>query len=306
MENRHTEDIPGPLKVLKFAGILLRLFGFLIVGAFITRGLVTLLTGEPIAELEDILAITDDEQRQRNLLLIMQGASAFSTFLLLPLLYIIYIQKDLRPTLQFQTPRFSYFLVLAVAIFFTAMPFISYLVEWNQQWRFPVPQIQEAFEQLDERAEKLTRILIYFEDFYEIFPILLVVAILPGIGEELLFRGIIQNEMRSIVNPHIAIWVTAILFSIIHFQFQGFLPRVALGALFGYLYYWSGNLWIPIIIHFINNSFTFAIMSYARITGTPEETETAPALTFILTLVSVMLIVAYQRLSLAIKNQEHD
>lgn len=83
---------------------------------------------------------------------------------------------------------------------------------------------------------------------------ILIIAVLPGIGEELIFRGIIQKELgRWTKNPVIAIWVTGFIFSAIHLQFEGLLPRMALGIILGYLYYWSRNLWVPIIAHAINN-----------------------------------------------------
>src|SRR5690606_9694418 len=83
---------------------------------------------------------------------------------------------------------------------------------------------------------------------------LLMIAIIPAIGEELLFRGGIQNIFyKWFKNPHIAIWAAAILFSAIHVQFYGFIPRMLLWALFGYLLVWGKSIWYPIIGHFINN-----------------------------------------------------
>jgi uncharacterized protein len=84
--------------------------------------------------------------------------------------------------------------------------------------------------------------------------VVFLVAVIPGIGEEMLFRGTVQQQFARIIkNPHIAIWLSAAFFSAIHFQFEGFLARMILGALLGYLFYWSNNLWIPIIVHFLNN-----------------------------------------------------
>ena len=83
---------------------------------------------------------------------------------------------------------------------------------------------------------------------------LLLIAILPGIGEELIFRGIVQKHIGGwIKNPIAAIWISAFIFSAIHMQFEGFLPRIVLGAVLGYLYYWTNNLWVPIITHAFNN-----------------------------------------------------
>ncbi|MBA4057451.1 MAG: hypothetical protein C0490_22240 [Marivirga sp.] len=96
----------------------------------------------------------------------------------------------------------------------------------------------------------------------EFFATLVAMALLPAIGEELVFRGMIQQELwRGGGNIHIAIWSSALIFSIVHLQFYGFLPRLLLGALFGYLYYWSGNLLIPVISHFFNNAFII-LMGY--------------------------------------------
>ena len=87
-------------------------------------------------------------------------------------------------------------------------------------------------------------------------------ALLPAVAEELTFRGVLQNlfEVKDETlkkkgnRVHIAIWCSAILFSAIHMQFYGFLPRMLMGALFGYALVWTGSLWIPILMHFTNNA----------------------------------------------------
>lgn len=82
---------------------------------------------------------------------------------------------------------------------------------------------------------------------------------------------------RATKNPHVAIWIAAFIFSAIHFQFFGFVPRMLLGALFGYLYYWSGNLWIPMLAHFFNNGIQIVAMYYVnnKILDIDPEVETA-------------------------------
>lgn len=304
MENEHTNNNSTFLKLLQFTGVLLRLFGFLVIGFFLTRFVLYLFTDINITEVEEIISGMEDTQKARHILLLMQGLNAFFTFILLPLLYILLLPTGLKFIFNVKTPKLGSFILLATAIIFTAMPFISVLVEWNQQIELPeqFQEIQRRFIEMEQRAEELTKLMIYFDQTYEIFIILIVIAVLPAIGEELLFRGIIQNEINTISkNPHLAIWITAFLFSFIHFQFLGFLPRMALGALFGYLYYWSGNLTVPIIMHFINNAFTFAVMNYTRLQGADiEETTASPALVSILTVVCILLLVAYQRLSIQI------
>ena len=83
---------------------------------------------------------------------------------------------------------------------------------------------------------------------------ILIIGVLAGFGEELFFRGTFMRLMTTgRVNPHVAIWTVAVVFSAMHLQFFGFVPRTLLGAYFGYLLYWSRSLWVPIIIHASNN-----------------------------------------------------
>ena len=85
--------------------------------------------------------------------------------------------------------------------------------------------------------------------------LMLVLGCLTGFGEEIFFRGMLTRIfLDKPMNKHLAIWLGAIVFSFMHFQFFGFVPRVLMGALFGYMLVWSGSLWVPIIAHAINNS----------------------------------------------------
>jgi len=95
---------------------------------------------------------------------------------------------------------------------------------------------------------------------------LIMVAVLPAIGEELVFRGIFQKQFTEWTkSPLISIWMAAFVFSAIHFQFEGFLPRLILGAILGHLYYWTKTLWVPIIIHFINNGVQVGVLYFSGI-----------------------------------------
>jgi len=103
---------------------------------------------------------------------------------------------------------------------------------------------------------------------------LIVVAIAAGASEELLFRGVLQNILyKTWNNPHVAIWVAAFWFSFIHFQFYGFVPRMLLGAMFGYIYYWTKNLWLSMFAHFVNNGFTLLMVYLYQIKWTKTDIE---------------------------------
>jgi hypothetical protein len=120
----------------------------------------------------------------------------------------------------------------------------------NQQ--LPLPMWMKDME---KSATELVKILLHMDGPAELLLNLLTVGVVAALGEELVFRGIAQQQMNNIVkNPILSIWITAIVFSAIHMQFVGFLPRMILGAGLGYLFYWSRSLWLPILVHFLFNS----------------------------------------------------
>jgi membrane protease YdiL (CAAX protease family) len=90
--------------------------------------------------------------------------------------------------------------------------------------------------------------------------------VIPAIGEEFFFRGGIQNIISDKKNIHVAVWVSAFVFSAIHMQFYGFIPRMLLGGMYGYLLFWSGSLWLPVIAHFVNNGMA-VLVYYLRYNG---------------------------------------
>ena len=129
-------------------------------------------------------------------------------------------------------------------------PFIGLLLEWNMMISFP-----EWLMQFDINSEAFVIAFLQMDTIWDLFYTILVIAVVPAIGEELLFRGYLQQKLGNwLRNPHTAILITAFLFSAIHFHFQGMIPRFALGVLLGYLFYWSNSLWLPILAHFVNNA----------------------------------------------------
>jgi uncharacterized protein len=155
----------------------------------------------------------------------------------------------------------SSFLVIAL-IFFT-LPLINFVGEWNNQMQFPewLSGMEEWMKNAEERAEELTEAFLKVETTGGLLFNLFMIALLPAIGEELLFRGVIQRIFTNWTRSHHwGIWISAILFSALHIQFYGFVPRLLLGVLFGYLLVWSGSIWLPIIAHFFNNAFAVTAM----------------------------------------------
>ena len=161
-------------------------------------------------------------------------------------------------------------LVWAVAIMLVALPAINLFSHMNQQMSLPsMFEGLEAWMKTKEAENAWLKKLIMSDSSYSGLVInLLLMAVLPAVSEELTFRGVLQRfftskkNMSNVSNgvPHAAIWVTAIIFSAIHLQFYGFVPRMLMGALFGYMMVWTGSLWVPMLMHFVNNG--MAVLLY--------------------------------------------
>ena len=115
--------------------------------------------------------------------------------------------------------------------------------------------VEQWMKDKEDYANHLMDLIMTPETFSGMWLNILIIAALPAIGEELIFRGVFQKIFHNLFRSgHLSVWVTSFLFSAIHFQFYGFLPRFILGLIFGYLFLWSRNLWLPVIAHFINNA----------------------------------------------------
>lgn len=246
---------------------LVKLILVLLIGFFLAN-FIAFAVAMPFANF-DIELITNllqnpiDYPETRTALMVMQGVAALCIFIITPLIYIAFIDKDLTTNQLFQKKAFPTALILGVLTLVIAvieMPWVGWLGQWNNEWVFP--EVFEIWARAQEdKMKEITIFLTEFRTFEQFLLGFIVIAILPGIGEELLFRGLLQNKFKQLFgNVHIAIWVTAIIFSAIHLQFYGFAPRMLLGAVFGYLYHWSGNLLYPMLAHFVNNGFTVLMM----------------------------------------------
>ena len=174
----------------------------------------------------------------------------------------------------------------AVLLIILASPGISLLSYWNQSITFPpcLAELESSLRAMEDEAADLILLFAKADNVEILIVNLFVMAILPAFGEELTFRGLLFSFFKkdnsqlstsklstnkldgffqlSTLNSKlkIAVWFSAILFSAVHMQFFGFIPRMLLGALFGYVFVWSGNLWLPIIMHATNNA--FAVIMY--------------------------------------------
>ena len=163
-------------------------------------------------------------------------------------------------------------LLLTILLIVVSMPFLEWTVAVNEKMVLPdaLKWVEDWMRQKEEETKTVTLMLLDMKNISDLIVNLLMIAVIPAIAEELIFRGALQRSLTKIFhNPHVAIWMTAFIFSAIHFQFFGFLPRFLMGAAFGYLYFWSGSLWYAMIAHFLNNAYAVCIAWYMQKNNIP-------------------------------------
>jgi membrane protease YdiL (CAAX protease family) len=203
----------------------------------------------------DIGSIMNSEGARSLNLLERQGIRWFNlvahlfsfTFAALLVSYLAKGQASWKSFLQLDRFTTAKVLGRSVLLLAAVLPLIQFSNWLNAS--LPLPEWMISME---DSQNWLVGEVLRMESFNEFVVALTVAAIAPAIGEELLFRGLLQPQLQKLTNnPHWGIWLGAILFSAIHLQFVGFFPRMLLGALLGYLLWWSGSLWLPILIHFL-------------------------------------------------------
>ncbi|MEM9990505.1 MAG: CPBP family intramembrane glutamic endopeptidase [Bacteroidota bacterium] len=159
--------------------------------------------------------------------------------------------KDWMIMLRLTKVPSAYKLLLGIVLLLCFMPIAQYAFYLNQQ--LPLPGWMRSME---ANANNLVNGLLVMENISELSMNLLTIALIPALAEEVLFRGILQQKIADYtLRPQWAIWLAAIIFSAVHGQFEGFFARMLLGAALGYLFFWTQNLWIPIVAHLTHNGF---------------------------------------------------
>jgi len=243
---------------------LLVLFGFVLAGLFVAQFFSYVVVGAFYAfDFDKVTQLSLDPRSVENGrvgMLLLQGVTSACLFVLIPVLYVqFYEDKPAAAMFAKRDARLRWGLLITVLVMVAYMPMSAYSVQWNESVTFPegLELFERLLRKLEDTLAELTKFLIDFDGTGEFLLGLLVIAVLPGVGEELLFRGVLQNKLHQLSkNAHLAIWVSAFIFSAFHLQFYGLLPRMLLGALFGYLYIWSGTLLVPMFAHFLNNGYT--------------------------------------------------
>ncbi len=230
-----------PLRVTPFKSVLF--FGCAIVFCFVITTMASLfLTAGPLtpARLRVATVIQD---------IVLFIVPAIMTAMVVTRYPARLLEIDRRPPLQLT--------LLAVVTLLAAIPAMDYIVTWNESLSLPASMagVEQWMKQSEENARQITDMLMAGTSVGSLIVSLLIIGVLAGLSEELFFRGTLQRLITPAHGSvHLAVWTTAFIFSAIHLQFFGFFPRLLLGAYLGYLLVWTGSLWVPVIVHVLNNA----------------------------------------------------
>jgi uncharacterized protein len=282
--NESQPKMASPLRIFTIFLIFFALFQLLAGVAMVGYGLFFGMNFQTVQNVLANNAIGADPNFQRGIILI----NHLFVFILPSLLtawvvarhkLFVLLKLNKQPMLQMLGWGFLWFVV--------SSPLVQFAYKINM--KIPLPTWMHIMEKSND---DLLKSVLDVHTPLQMIVIVFLVAVIPGIGEEMLFRGTVQQQFaRMIKNPHIAIWLSAAFFSAIHFQFEGFLARMILGGLLGYLFYWSNNLWVPAIIHFLNNGLQVIGMFAMKIKPTDLDNYKDIGVTWWMALISLTLCI---------------
>ncbi len=239
-------DVSLSKKPVSIAAQLIFIFGWLLTIVFISA------FGSDSGE-QDVASLGLSPAIIRAVI-VFQGVLVF----ILPVVFFLFILR--RTTFNFLTittgfnPMLLIFGILAILF---SYPLIEWVGNLNAALQLPsgLQEVEQWMKGKEKESAFAAESLLKDKSVTGLIGNLLTIAFTAAFSEELFFRGMMQKTLlKTRLNAHFAIWLTAFIFSAIHLQFYGFLPRLFLGAILGYLFYFSGNLWVSITAHFVNNA----------------------------------------------------
>lgn len=241
---------------------------FTVVFTFIASFLNNYFWGINIMEDQDILNEYQKPEVLASLKLI-QIITSIGIFILPPLVAAYFISYNISDYLKINKSASvnSYFLAILAMV--VSLPLINLAIELNENLNLPemLKGVEDWMRGTESKAAELTEAFLHTKTINGLMVNIFMIALLPAIGEELFFRGYLQRIFGEwLKNSHVAIFITAIIFSTFHMQFFGFLPRALLGVMLGYLFHWSGSLWLSVVAHFFNNA-AAVIVAYLHFNG---------------------------------------
>lgn len=246
------------------------LVSFFVVGMIGTL-ILSAITGVPVTDLSDMSKLDFSKPGVLTFIRGMQVIQFISLFTIPVFICARLFSTDSRKYLGLKQPSNVGYYLAGIAVMLFAIPLVNWLGELNRNIQFPLP-IEQWMKAREDEASHTIRALLSKHTIKDLLLNLVFIAVLAAVGEELLFRGIVQRLfIRIFASPVAGIILTAFLFSAMHMQFYGFLPRFMLGIVLGFVYWYSGSLWTVIIAHFVYDA-TLIILAYFNPEMITEET----------------------------------
>jgi membrane protease YdiL (CAAX protease family) len=240
-----------PAEKFLFSVVILFILGlaFQFLGAFLAAWIY----GFSVSE---VLSLgTYDDARYVAASKLIQILGSVGTFIIPAFLFSYLFEGDLFSYYRFGNPTGMIPMLLVVLMMVSVIPFINYMAELNMNMEIPIRALDQLLRSLENTAEEMMVAFTATKSIGGLLVNLVMIGIIAAVGEELIFRGLLQRLLTQMLkNSHLAIVVTALFFSAFHFQFFSFLPRFILGIILGYLMYYGRSIWYPILAHFVNNA----------------------------------------------------
>ncbi len=246
------------------------LFSLLIViGSWLFFQLFSMLTGGlifdvKIWELSDLITNLNN-QEYVDYLKYIQAMSSIGMFVVSSFIIAFLLSNSPSRFLGLDIKPISILSILVLVLAVIALPMNNFLGYFNANLQLPefLGGVQEYFELKEEQGEKIMESFLGSSSIGGLYVNLIIIAVIPALGEELFFRGILQNILvRWTGNKHWGVIITGVAFALLHFQFLSLLPRIAQGILLGYIFLWTKSLWYPIMAHFVNNALAVVFYHY--------------------------------------------
>jgi MFS family permease len=221
----------------------------------------------------------------------LSQALQFFGFFVIPVALFAYF-SDPRPGqyLGLRQPTKKRYWAFALLIMIIAIPLVQYTGFLNRQVNLG-PEMQRWIQTQEDQANKIIGYMLKNRAPKELILNLIFIALMAGIGEELFFRGVLQRMfIRWFRNPWVGILLTAVLFSAIHMQFLGFIPRFLMGVLLGAIYWYSGSMWVTIAAHFVYDAFIIIMVYFQPRLTDPNAEMIDPGNIAVTALVSAALV----------------
>ena len=250
--------------------------------------------------------ITKSNPQDLNSLRFMQISSQLFTFVFPPIAYAFLVKEKPVNALELKNVKILWFLI-GTAMIFAIMPLNSILAEWNAGLKLPesLSALEQMMKQMQESASAMIEKFVSVDTIGGLMLNLFMIAGLAALGEELLFRSIIQTSLIKICkNAHVGILIASAIFSFIHLEFYGFVPRLILGMLLGYMFYFSGSIWVPMLMHFLNNGTVVLIYFLNNKDITNIDVDTFGQTSIPILIVSIVVMIALFLFSIKYSDKE--